>query len=188
MDELDITGEGLPGDAQLTPPGSQPASNVPTPESLTLDELKGVLGKEFPNKDAALKSIKDTFTAVVQKREVIENEIKSNQKYDELSSELKKLRTDLFYKENPEYSEYRGLIDKLGGDPQEVVKSEEFSKVFSRAKEYDTIQNSRTVLESNPRIVQSRDSLQKGRDAIAEGKKALGEQLIGDAVVKAFNL
>ena len=57
---------------------SNSAESPVTPQSsadLTLAELNAVLGKNFPTKEAALKSLKDTSSYVGAKREKIKEEV-----------------------------------------------------------------------------------------------------------------
>lgn len=185
MEETDITGYVLPDDAQLTPAGSEPASGNPAPETMTLDELNALTGKKFPSKESALKSIKDTFVAVVKREPP---EVRSDPRIEEVTKEIQTLRTEMFYKDNPEYTEYRGIITKLGGNPAEVVQSEEFKKVFEKAKGFDTIQNSRTVLDSNPRLAATKDVFAKAKEAQQQGRLDESNNLIARGVLDAFNI
>jgi len=187
MENTDTTGTTLSGDAHMTPSDLGPASGNPSPETLTLEELNTLTGKQFPSKDSALKSIKDTFAAVVKKSDKIIEEVVSSEQISSISKELKSLRTDMFYKDNPEYAEYREIISKLGDDPSETVNSDAFKKIFEKAKGFEGIQNNRTVLESNPRIASVRDNFQKAKESLAGGKKAQAEELIAQAVREKFN-
>lgn len=177
MPEENITTGALPGDAHVTPSDAQVAvgSESQSGDALTLAELNQHLGKNFTSKEAALKSFKDTFSFVGTRREDIEKEVLSKvatkDETSAMAQELATIRKEMFYKDNPEYNDpnMRTLIDKLGGNPAEVVQSAEFKAVFEKVKGFDETQKLRTVLDSNPRLASSRDALQKAREMRAQG-------------------
>lgn len=174
MEEENITSDSLVDESQLNSAtedetvGNVDQGSASNNEAITLAEINSHLGKNFKDKDTALKSFKDTLSYVGKKKDDIANEIKSQMSSDkktaELSRELKEIRKDLFFRDNPQYAPYRATIDKLGSDPSIVVNSEEFKPLFEKASGYDESQKLKTVLESSPRIAFSRDSLQKAKE------------------------
>ena len=189
MDSQDITPESLDGGAQLTT--SSDEGTVSGVESLSLEELNSALGKTYTNKEAALKSLKDTFTFVGKRKEDIMSEI-SRQNSEALSranevvDKVTRLERELWYRDNPDYAQYRGLIEKMGGNPSEVVQSSEFKSVFEKAKGYDETQKLRTVLESSPRVAASKSHLQKADEALKQGNRAQVEDAVAKAVREAY--
>lgn len=151
-----------------------PASPAPKSAEITLAELNATLGKTFPDKETALRSIVDTNSYVGRKKEDIEREVLSRvhntEETAKLTKQVEDMRKDMFYRDNPNYAkpEVRAMIEKFGGNPIEVVAQPEFKTIFDKITGYDEVQNRKTVLESNPRIVQSRDVLTKATEAIAQ--------------------
>lgn len=158
--------------------GSQPTSQ---PEALSLQELNTFLGKDFKDKATALKAVKDTFSYVGKKIEDVAREISPDTK--RLESELKQIKENMFYKDNPQLAEHRALLSKLNENPEVAVQMPEFKTIFEKAKGYDESQQLRTVLESNPRIQSSRDNLSQAREAMKAGNKELAETHAARAVL-----
>lgn len=189
MNPEDITGAGLPDASQLNAADPKPTVEpvAPTPE-MTLAELNKHLGKNFPTKEAAFKALSDTFSYVGKKKEDIEKEVKATiavtDKTEALAKELGAIRKDMFFKDNPAYAPYRGLIEKLGGNPAEVVSTAEFKEVFTKASGYDEVQSKRTVLDSNPRLAATKDKISKAKEAQAKGE--LQGEALENAVVGAY--
>lgn len=187
--EQDITPESLGGDAHMT--ASPDEGTVSGVEALSLEELNSALGKTYSNKEAALKSLKDTFAFVGKRKEDVVSELAAKQaealsKADSVVEKVSRLERELWYRDNPDYAGYRKIIEKIGGNPQDVVNSEEFKEVFTKAKGFDETQKLRTVLESNPRIAAAKETFQKAKEAMETGNKAQGEQMIAQAVREHF--
>lgn len=194
----DITLGGLPGDTHVI--ASDPAGTVgsvtPSPApvaELTLAELNQRLGKNFPSKEAALKSIEDTISYVGRKKEDIEREVLSRvatkDDHSAMAKQLEEMRRDMFYKDNPQYADpnTRALINQLGGNPVEVVSKPEFKAVFDKVKGYDDSQKLRTVLDSNPRLATTKDALTKARELQSSGgRQDAVEALVAEGVLAAF--
>jgi hypothetical protein len=195
-----ITDDSLPGDAHMTPSGEESAVSTkpadagsaesPKPaDALTLSEINAHLGKNFKDKDTALKALKDTFVYVGKKKEDIAKEISTEKSSAEetkkLANEVATLRKEMFYSKNPDHAANRALIEKLGGNPEEVVNMPEYKAVFEKVKGFDENQKLKTVLESNPRIAATRDSFAKAREALKTGNKAEAERLAVEAVMNA---
>lgn len=152
--------------------------------TLSLAEINAALGKNFTNKDAALKSFKDTFSFVGKKVEstVDPSQYISRDQYE----------TDMFYTKNPEFEKagVRSIIDSLakseGKKPSEIVAGETFKTIFSKVQGYDENQNSNSVLETSPHLASSRDKLSKAKDAVKSGDRASAEDLAVQAVMDSM--
>lgn len=203
MEEFDINGNPLPKvDAThvIAAPAGGASSVENVPAGLTLAELNQHLGKNFPTKETALKALSDTFSYVGKKKEDIEREVRAGlateTQTNELAAEISKMRTDMFYKDNPQFAEanVRKFIESTGKSPTEVVNTPEFKAIFEKVAGYDESQKLRTVLETNPRLTSSRDALTKARELQTQNPMAVGrqaeeiEQLGVNAVKDAFGL
>lgn len=195
MENEDITLESLSGESQLNSADDNKAvegvaqTTADTADSMTLAELNQYLGKDFKDKATALKSVKDTFSYVGKKKEDIAKEVATTQPdTSKLANELAEMRKERFFDKNSQYEPYKGIIEKLGSDPSQVVNTPEFKAIFDKAKGYDESQNLKTVLESNPRLASSRDSLSKARDMQSKGgRQSDVENLVANAVLDAFS-
>ncbi|WP_165962072.1 hypothetical protein, partial [Acinetobacter baumannii] len=78
-------------------------------EALSLAEINANLGKNFPNKDAAIKAFKDTFSYVGKKKEDIEKEVRANlatsDEITKLSQKLDAVEKERFFDKNPQYAD-----------------------------------------------------------------------------------
>lgn len=186
MEKEDITSETLPDEAELTSPDEEEAVDDVTDDSeelsgdeqdaadaLSLEELNSHLGKNFKDKESALKALKDTFK-YVGKAGQLEKELKTvkdkakNKKGDYITKE--QYDTDMFYKDNPQYNEMRGTIDRIaradGITPSEVVETDEFKGLYEKVVGYDESQKAKSVLESNPRIGQASSKVKQSKQAL----------------------
>jgi hypothetical protein len=186
MSETDITPEVLPSEED------NGGASGAAPEALSLEEISAHLGKQFPSKEAALKAMKDTFKFAVTKEETIKakvlSELSSKVQTDELAKEVSELKKNAFYDKKPEYAEYRGIIDKLGSNPAEIVESPEFKAIFEKAQEGVKAQKSRTVLDSNPRLGQAIDNMSEAREALKAGDTGKAANLAVESVLSAYNV
>lgn len=183
--ENDTTLETQGGEPHMSPSPVNGASSVAS-EALTLDELNGLLGKQFKDKSTALQSLKELNSFVGKKKEDIMKEVSGNS--EALSNEIKQIKENQFYSQNPDLKDYRGIISKLGGNPEEVIASPEFKLIYDKAKGYDETVKLKTVLESNPRLAQSRDNLTKAREAVTSGNQMEAETYAVNAVLDAYKL
>jgi len=187
--EQDITEESLPSASQLNAlddNSAVPATNSSQPESiesLSLKELNEYLGKEFKDKATAIKSIKDTYSFVGKRKEDIAKEFDVSKNIGSLANEIKSLKEDAFYKDNPELAPHRALIKKLGDNPAEVVNTPEFKSLYEPAKESFETRKLKTVLQSNPRIQSSQDNLSKARASTSIDER---ESLVAKAVLESM--
>jgi hypothetical protein len=192
MPEENITLEALDDESQLNSPS---ASETVTPEEtplsdaqlrgLSLDELNETLGKQFKDKDSAIKAIKDTFSYVGKKVEQVESELKNNGFISK-----RELEEVLFYRDNPEFNAHKDIIDayanKFGISPKEAVKSEALSNLLAKAQKADSYESNQSVIESNPRLVASRSSLDKARDLAMSRATDQRDSLVAKAVLDAY--
>lgn len=181
QDEEIITEESLTGAEQNVPaPVSEPAVSV---EALTLDELNAFTGKSFPTKESALKSIKDTYRAVVQRPQVPHvdpNQYVSRSEFEEAT----------FYANNPDYKAHSELISALAAKHNkplnEVVQMDSFKSVYEKVKGYDTIEQSKSVLHTNPRLGHVTDKITQAREAIKTGDVSSANRSAVEAVLGAY--
>jgi len=192
MPDENITLEALGEESHVN---SAPASETVTPEEkplseaqlrgLSLDELNETLGKQFKDKDSAIKAIKDTFSYVGKKVDQVEAELKNNGFISK-----RELEEVLFYRDNPEYAANRDIIDayaaKFGVSAREAVKVDALSNLLAKAQKADSYENSQSVIESNPRLVASRSNLDKARDLAMSKNSEQRDALIAKAVLDAY--
>src|SRR5438105_10215182 len=102
-DEIVTTDQSLAQGADVTP-GDGSGADSQNVESLTLDELNQVLGKNFPSKEAALKSVKDTYSYVGSvgqlKQRITTLEGQGNPAAEEVSQLKTRVAETEFYSEN----------------------------------------------------------------------------------------
>jgi|ERR1035437_1249056 hypothetical protein len=172
------TGAPLAGGASV-PAGTGPSVDAGT---ISLKELESFLGKTYPDKATALKSLKDTQSYVGRKIEAATPVPATD---PTVAAELRAMKNELFYSKNPQYDtpELREVISKIGENPADVVNGASFKVIFDKTSGYDKIQKTKTVLESNPRIGQVRNKMSeakeaaKGRDYTNANKKAVAAVL-----------
>lgn len=155
--------------------GNEADSNVMG--TVTVSELLSqTLGKEFTDDETALKAVKDTFSYVgeygklkplVEKLGGVEAVIKKMEEeqvvtttepvkqdstqVDELTRTVKEMA---FYNDHPELKPYKDVISAMGSDPNEVVQSEVFKKVYEPLKSRDESNTEKSVLHSNSRLAE----------------------------------
>lgn len=188
MDDLDITESALPDGIDIVPADSDSTSTEP---ALTLSEINAHLGKNFPTKEAALKALKDTSVFAVTKEEKIAERIRASLNTGDngsMAQELAQIKESMFYKDNPEYADYRETIKALGKNPSEVIDSPAFKQIYGDAKTGKEFKNTRTVLESNPRITEAKSSLERASEAMNAGRTDQAKELAAQAVADAFGL
>lgn len=158
-------------ESQLNSPAGETAESVATDktsaaDTFSLEELNALTGRNYKDKETALKSIKD-MQSQAGKAADLEGKIKqaqtdpatSSEEVAKLQEQLNAITTELtqtkhesFFNSSEEYRANRALIEKLakadGVSPQEVVESDVYKSV---AKEPEK----RTVAASNNRVAQS---------------------------------
>lgn len=194
MDPDYITPETLGGEDATSEfassPVAEPVSAVSSPDAadtLSLSELNSMLGKNYTNKETALKSLKDTFNFVGKRKEDIKPEIDPSKFISRDQYE-----TDMFYSKNSKYDtpEARRVIDAIAKTenlkPSDVVASDTFKAIFSKVEGYDTFQSEKSVLETNPRLASAKDTMAKAQDMMNAGNKDQAENMIARAVLEAM--
>lgn len=188
------TPEGQLGDAALASESTNPNGTVSVGAegSVSLKEINEYLGKNYKDKESALKSLKDTFSFVGKKVEKVA-EVESpagrpSSNNDDFARQIKEMKEQLFYSENPEYKSYKGIIGKMGENPADVVGMPEFKDVFSKASSFDKTQKQKTVLESNPRIGVVRNKLSEAQQAAGSRDYNSASSLATAAVMEAYEM
>ena len=194
MEDNNTTPEAVPEASQLNAADANGTVGNVSADGMTLSELNQHLGKNFPNRDSALKAIKDTFSYVGKKKEDVKKEVLSevntDKRIDQLAKELAEERKERFYDRNPQYKDLRSVIENAGGDPAEVVTKDWFKEISTKISGYNETQKLKTVLESNPRLSSSRDSLTKAREVASKTIRPTEEveALVASAVKDAYGL
>lgn len=171
------------------------------------DILKETTGKDAPDDATALKMIQDTFKSVSESKKY-ENTIKqvaeskgidpdaflaslTEEKPTQVKSSTNdfvsrhELEEKLFYAENKELAPYKDILDTLrnkhGVSLEEAVKHDDFQNIYTKVKAYEERENTKSVLQSNPRLSKVGDSLEKAHDAINEFNTAMQQGNISTA-------
>ena len=184
MEDEDLTQEAQPNLEGSEAVGSEGVAD------LSLKELNETLGKDFPTKEAALKSIKDTISYTGKRKEDIINEYKKQSGDSELASKVSTLENMLlnanFYAENPQYKPYKDVIAKFGGNPEQAIKDPVFQSTFKKVSAFDETEKSRSVLHSNPKLGRITDKITEAKTALTGGNVAKANEAAVDAVLSAF--
>lgn len=170
-------------------------------ESIPLSELKSVLGKNWKDKDTALKSLKDmqSYTGKVGQLEKDLEALRNGQSgnaipqiNNEVLNRVNALENELWFEKNSQYKPMRPLVEKLakaeGKGLHEVVELPEFKDTFTKVQGFEKTQNLRTVLETNPRLASSQDKMSKAQNLSAtRSRKSMAEasELAVQAVIDA---
>ena len=183
--ENDTTLETQGGEPHMSSSPVEKASSV-AQEALTLDELTGLLGKQFKDKSTALQSLKELNSFVGKKKDDIMRDLSGNS--EEIHIEIKQIKENAFYAQHPELVEHRALLSKIDNNPEVAFQSPEFKLIYDKAKGYDETVKLKTVLESNPRLAQSRDNLTKAKEAVQSGNQTDAETFAVNAVLEAYKM
>lgn len=195
-----ITTESLPGTEIQAAEGGQnvPAAdgnlagleNTPSQDGAAenvvevKDLMKQIIGKDFPDNDTAIKSLKDTYAYVGQMGQKVKTleqentELKQSQVSPEIAAQLQSLRQQVkdatFYAQHPEYNtpEAKSLITKFGSDPEAVIQDEVFQKAFTAIKTTAEMEKTQSVLHTNPRLGVAQDNMTKAVEAQKAGNDA----------------
>lgn len=158
-DEL-ITDEAITPEEGQQPQGDGQMPADPSQEiDPVLQAIQETTGKTFPDKETALKSIKDTYNyigKVNQKKEepslvetnnaIDENKYVTREEYEELQ----------FFSKNPELSDYKELIVSLrkstGQTYEEVLQNDTLKVVLDKAKSFDEVEKSKSIIHNKSRL------------------------------------
>ena len=184
-----ITPDALPAD-NADGKGAVADVNSPTEggaDSMSLQELNSVLGKNFTDKATALKAVKDTFNFVGKKVDISEDDLKA--KGFVSKAEFEK---ELFYRDNPEHSKNQEILESLakakGISLREAAQSDSYKKLFEGATNYEKSQSLKSVLESNPRLASAMSRTANIRELKAQGRNDEARSEAAKAIVEAFGL
>ena len=121
---------------------------------LTVQEIEAALGKTFKTKDAALKSIKDTYSYVGTKIEPVKTGTDET-----VLNEIKNLKESIFYSQNPQYTPYKAVISKISENPADAITTAEFKTMFENLIAFEKTNKTKSVLDTNSRIGQVTDKM-----------------------------
>ena len=157
--------------------------------NMSLKEINESLGKDYPDKETALKSIKDTFSYTGKRKEDIIKEHEAANSTNELANKVQTLEKTLqeanFYAENPQYKPYKDLVAKFGS-PEEAIKDEGFQSTFKKLSAFDEAETSKSVLHSNPKLGRVTDKLTEAQEALKSGDTDKANSDAVSAVLNAF--
>jgi hypothetical protein len=190
MENETITPEALPDEG-----GAGAGSGVTTVKDL----LSQTLGKDFPSDEAALKAVKDTFSYVGkagQEKAELEKQLAELKTQVGLGADINKKISGLekqvkdagFYMEHPELKPYANLINKFGDDPATVIQQEDFKEVITKLQEHAKTEQSKSVLQSNPRLGQVKDKISEAKEAASKGNSVEANEKAVSAVIDAYEL
>lgn len=175
----------------INPSGEEGTTVTPTENEqtdgagkMTLEEINASLGRNYATKEEALKGIKSTFNYVGKKTEVPQIDTSQFVKRDELEAAE-------FFAENPEMKPYKAILGKFREEGQSfeaVLQNETVKSLIDKAKAYDEVQKSKSVLESNPRLGQVTDKLKQSREALAAGDRNTATQKAVESVLEAYDM
>jgi hypothetical protein len=164
------------------------------------DLLKTVLNKDYPTNEAAIQSLKDTFSYVGsmgQKVNTLENTIKeleSQKGTPELAATVATLQKQVneanFFASNAQYNtpEARALISRFGGNPADVVNDEVFKTAFTAITKTSAQDASQSILHTNPKLGIAQDSMTKAVEAQKAGNQVQAAANAVDAVIGAYGM
>ncbi len=156
------------------------AENV-NPNALTLAELNVLLGREYKDKESALKGIKDTYSFVGKKVEASASPTPATPFAS--AQDVKVLQEELFYSQNPDYKDYRKTIAMMGTNPAEVVNSEAFKILWDKIKVADDASSKRSVVSSSPRLAQTQTAMD---EAVRVANATRSAESTADVLAKAI--
>ena len=192
MDDINTPEEETLPEGEITPTDGE---GTESEEVGVKDVLGEALGKEFKDDETALKSVKDTFSYVGgmgQKVKELETELEKakGQQTPELTEKVNSLERDLldvkFYKDNPQYEAHKDLINSLGSNPEEVIKSDVFKSTYDKLEAHDKTEKSKSVLQSNSRLGKVTDKISKAKEALNAGNQDEAEASAVSAVIDAY--
>lgn len=97
---------------------------------------------------------------------------------------------ELFYKDNPQYVPFKPMIDAMATsqkvEASAVVGQDAFKTIFDKAKGFDEVQRSKSVLQTNSRLGVASDSMTKASEAMKNGNQPAAVQNAMDAVLETM--
>lgn len=193
----------LPEGPQLSPAGGSAAVGGQSPQEILvpLSELNKGLGKDFKDKDSALKSLRDTQTYVAEVG-TLKSQLQRFQQSTspaaagevaELRAQMESLQRDSFFDRNPQFKPIRSVVETFSKANakalNEVVELPEIKELSEKVSGFEQSQKMRTVLESNPRLASSTDKIGKAQALVATRSRRnieeAGQQAVS-AVMDAY--
>lgn len=190
--------------------------NVSQQSGLIAQKINEITGRNYASDEEALKGVRETFRYVgkapeIKKvQEALEQEFGKDFNPDELVNMIKgskipqnNLEEDkfvtkeifeeaTFYAKNPEYEQFRNLINALrtttGQSIEEVVKSDNFQNIYKKVQIAEEYEKSKSIVQSNPRLGQVTDKLDKARKALSEGDYKTAKASAVDAVIDTYEI
>jgi hypothetical protein len=191
-DNQDLTSGTIPSDADITSVDGSEAVEGAQESGFTLAELNTQLGKEFKNKDAALKALKDTFSFVGKAGQQKAPEATPQPKADAATPKYAtkdEVENMFFYRDNPQFAEHREILESLAATKKiplsEVIKDSSFSSIFEKAQEGDKARNSKSVVQSGSRLGVSSDVVKEARE-IAKSNPSKAVEGLTAALTKSI--
>lgn len=131
--------------------------------SLTLEEINNLTGKQYKDKETALKSIKD-MSSQAGKAADLEGKLKEalesgtetpDDVVKKLRDELRATQEDVFFANNPEHKENRKILEGIakaeGVSLADALNSDVYKEVFEAKKIAKESQSKRTIASSKNR-------------------------------------
>ena len=162
------------------------------PVDVLRDVINKDLNKDFKSDEDVVNSYKEATNKISEQG----NEIKElkeklgsteqttqdgdSQRMSELENRLNQSE---FYKNNPEYDK-KEIREVLGINPAETIKNESIKSVVDGKVASDKTEDSKSVLQSNPRMGQVTDKVTEAKEHTSNAQKALGTGDITTAVVE----
>ena len=160
-------------------------------ETLTLSEINTLIGRDYKDKDTAFKALKNTYNMVSKVGELEKENKNLMEKLTEPTSaadEIKQIKEQLFYSENPEYKPYKDIIKDMGVNPADAVAKESFKAIFTNLSEFEKTKNAKSVLETNPRIGQAVSKLDQAKDLSTKGQYSSANESAVSAVMDLYDM
>jgi hypothetical protein len=158
---------------------AKPAVEGPTAqeaEALTLEQLNAITGKKFPTREAALKSIADTYKFVGKRKEDVAREVETKDFISRAEFE-----TSMFYKDNPALAQHRDVIDAFakanGISAIEAAANPSLKGLIEGAQGFAKVQSEKSVLSSSPRLKAIGDLKSQGMEAARRGDTATAQDI-----------
>lgn len=198
MSEQDITDQPLPTSAPVAPLGGEAAvavkpdaqpqkADAPVAAALTLEELSKTLGKEFPTKEAALKSIQDTYSYIGKKTEMNDDELKAKGYMTRSDFE-----NEMFFKDNPTHASNKEVLEAIAKSRNITIKEaaalDSYKSLYEKAVGFDKAESLKSVVESNPRLASAQTRAKTVADLVKSGSKEAASIEAAKAVREAFDI
>jgi hypothetical protein len=181
QNQSDLTDQTLPDAAHVDAADGVAAAE----QSLSLAELEATLGKKFPNKEVALKAVKDTFNYVGSKSAAADP---APAVPNDVMEKLSSLEQEVFYANHPEYKGHEAIIKAMGSNPAEVVGGEAFKTYFEKAKVADEVAQTKSVVASNARVAQTKSQIDTAVTAANAGQTDAMLGALTEAIREQYEL